>query len=584
MTEMMLDMMVPEACETACPGARNFYMAMLPLAPGDDESRRMDGHEDEGMGEMLDMLPLMCAHEDAMQCVGENAACESQDMRRLQKAINVSPSGRRLASHMSSNMDDHDDQDDQDSGMEGLLPLLGLCASCPNGVCPEDFDPMRGMMAMMMEACETACPGTVDFMMAMQAEELRLAMAPAPGDDEPRRMDGHEDQGMGDVLDMLPMMCDHEDIVECLGENMAACESGMQGRRLAGHNQDDLDDHDDHDDHDDGLGGLVSMLPLCATVGENMSDADMWAFMAVPQECEVACSGTRTFMSSMLPVISDNWLDMLPLVCDNVAVVTCMGENSDGICQMGDDDEEGFHAMLPLCSCQTECPNFIPGMAATDRLTNAMDNATKSDLLCPKESSVRCMAGQSSCIGDMSADNVSIIVDILDGCSSVWIPRPLAVAVSMELSVADPAAFVANPASQTAVEQGIAEAAGVDSSKVVATLSVARRLRQSDRRLQGTVNVDATVEADSADAVDALQTRVAAVTAETMATELNSALTAAGIEATVVVSDLVAEVAPPPQADGAVTTTPAADYSNSGAFRTTFFGGFLIAFATQFAA
>jgi len=195
----------------------------------------------------------------------------------------------------------------------------------------------------------------------------------------------------------------------------------------------------------------------------------------------------------------------------------------------------------------------------------------------------------------MPPDEITNITDILDDCSSVWIPRPLAVAVNMELSVPDPAAFVANPASKTAVEEGIAEAAGVQISKVVATLSVARRLRQSDRRLQGAVNVDATIEADSADAVDALQASVAAVTAETMAVDLNSALYAAGIEATVEVSNMVVEVAPPPERDGVVTTTTTTNTTTTtptnrfqsehgAAFRTTFFGGFLIALATQFSA
>merc|ERR1711865_868898 len=113
-------------------------------------------------------------------------------------------------------------------------------------------------------------------------------------------------------------------------------------------------------------------------------------------------------------------------------------------------------------------------------------------------------------------------------------------------TVADPAGFVANPASQAAVATGIASAAGVSIDKVDVTLTVARRLQNLNRRLQGgTVNVAATIEADSAGALASLTASVGAIPADTMTTSLNTQLEAAGIEA-ITVASLAAVDAPPP--------------------------------------
>jgi hypothetical protein len=119
----------------------------------------------------------------------------------------------------------------------------------------------------------------------------------------------------------------------------------------------------------------------------------------------------------------------------------------------------------------------------------------------------------------------------------------MSVVLTASLTVEDPAEFVSDPDSATAVAAGIAEVASVDVSAVSAVLSVASANRRlgSYRRLQGgSVNVEATIQAESANAVADLRESVASIPVANMAVALNSALEAAGMEVTVVVSSMVA--------------------------------------------
>lgn len=112
----------------------------------------------------------------------------------------------------------------------------------------------------------------------------------------------------------------------------------------------------------------------------------------------------------------------------------------------------------------------------------------------------------------------------------------------MGLSVAEPQAFVSDDASKTAVEIGLAASAGVVASSVDAVLTVAgRRLATRGRILQdGTVNVAATIVVADSAAAATVQTTVAALEPETMASSLSAALTEAGIESEVTVTTMTA--------------------------------------------
>jgi len=129
------------------------------------------------------------------------------------------------------------------------------------------------------------------------------------------------------------------------------------------------------------------------------------------------------------------------------------------------------------------------------------------------------------------------------------------VSLSMALTVDDPAAFVALPTSQAAVEAGIASAAVVDASTVSATLTVARRLQEDSRlrRLEGEVNVDAIIQVDDAAAASTLTDSVNMIEADEMASAVNNALTQANINAAVSVTQLEATHATHPQ--GAADTS-----------------------------
>jgi len=167
---------------------------------------------------------------------------------------------------------------------------------------------------------------------------------------------------------------------------------------------------------------------------------------------------------------------------------------------------------------------------------------------------------------------------------------PLSVTVAMALTVADPAAFVADQGNKRAVEQGIAVAAGVDESAVDAVLTVgSRRLQVAMRRMQdGTVNVEATVHAADAPALATLTTSLTEVDATLMTTHITTAFAANNIEGvTITVSSLADPVQAPTateayaaeEAAAAPATSPAppASGESAGAFQATLASGVLMA-------
>merc|ERR1712166_808187 len=171
-----------------------------------------------------------------------------------------------------------------------------------------------------------------------------------------------------------------------------------------------------------------------------------------------------------------------------------------------------------------------------------------------------------------------------DNCDTL-----MSVSLSMGITVADPAAFIANAASAGAVESGIAAAAGIDATNVNVVLSVApagRRLEdelRGSRRLQGAVNVEAAIQLPSAGALDT----IVSIDATEMTTSLNVALTAAGLEE-VTVNSLTAERG---AWDGVTASTAApltsqngTAASESGASSTgvTLVSSLLVAFSLQF--
>merc|ERR1711865_525336 len=110
---------------------------------------------------------------------------------------------------------------------------------------------------------------------------------------------------------------------------------------------------------------------------------------------------------------------------------------------------------------------------------------------CPNSAVVECVFASDACNATESLNRPNI----LDNCDTL-----MSVSLSMGITVADPAAFIANAASAGAVESGIAAAAGIDATNVNVVLSEApagRRLEdelRGSRRLQGAVNVEAAIQ------------------------------------------------------------------------------------------
>jgi len=230
----------------------------------------------------------------------------------------------------------------------------------------------------------------------------------------------------------------------------------------------------------------------------------------------------------------------------------------NGPCFPGDTDCTGQpRSYFKVVGCTTSCstpqpePSFSLGciqacgemppslndvcMAASPPLAESLDD------LCPIEGYVRCFVG---CLlpGPFNDVTRASTLPVLDQCGSAWTPRPLSVVMTMRLSVSDPAAFVADVTNQEAVQEAIAQVANVDGNRVEVTLSVARRLEAaSGRRAQGAVNVEATIRAENADAVPALEAALAAISAADVITALSNN----GVSA--LVAGISAVTAPPPE-------------------------------------
>lgn len=214
------------------------------------------------------------------------------------------------------------------------------------------------------------------------------------------------------------------------------------------------------------------------------------------------------------------------------------------------------------------------------------------NVLCPMEAHVDCFIAAAACVVANDPDMTK--PPMMDNCDV-----PMAVSVSMTLSVADPAAFVQNEASEGAVAAGIANSAGesVSAEDVQVDLSVARRLAsdlRNSRRLQtaGSVNVDATILAGAPDDVAAIQTTMGSVSAADLTTNINTALTDAGVSAEVTATAPTVELAaapasaPPlfPDDDaGTGTGTGGGDDSNYS-FRATLVPGLVLVLLAQFCA
>jgi len=204
------------------------------------------------------------------------------------------------------------------------------------------------------------------------------------------------------------------------------------------------------------------------------------------------------------------------------------------------------------------------------------------NVLCPTavEATAACFFNHTDCV--MTGEDENSRPSMMDNCNV-----SMAVTFNMELSVADPAAFVANAASQRAVEQGIADAAGatVVADDVDAVLSVGRRLAvdlRNSRRLQGTVNVDATILAGAPGDVAALETAMGSITADTLTTNINSALTAAGVTQTVTASSPVVAVAAAPASAPPASPPASGTGDDDSAFKATMVPSLLVALFAQF--
>lgn len=111
-------------------------------------------------------------------------------------------------------------------------------------------------------------------------------------------------------------------------------------------------------------------------------------------------------------------------------------------------------------------------------------------------------------------------------------PEPLPkVVLELTLTVADPQAFVDDPASTVAMTASVAEMAEVEESAVTVELSVGarRRLQEALRRLSGTVVVDAEIEAATEAAANAVSATLDEVSMDMWTNSTLTALEAAGV-------------------------------------------------------
>merc|ERR1719329_1413848 len=143
---------------------------------------------------------------------------------------------------------------------------------------------------------------------------------------------------------------------------------------------------------------------------------------------------------------------------------------------------------------------------------------------------------------DMVVDMIGMgFGDLIDGMLESMLTecdRPIpSVKMRMKMRVADPAAFVANRDSWTAVEKAVARQANVGEGDVEVELTVASDRRLADGRwLQsGGVDIDSTIHAETEDDVAGLAQNVGAIDSAALQSDMAEELQNAGVDAQVTV-------------------------------------------------
>jgi len=372
---------------------------------------------------------------------------------------------------------------------------------------------------------------------------------------------------------------------------------------------------------------MVAMQEICGEGGM----AGFLGSRLVSDECEAACPGARSMVMERVDSVDMGRRlqpeagGMLEWVCDNSDTVTCVVGAQLEACP--DNMLSGYSMVTHMCTpearlsmiagmlpgngtaCEAACNGALDLMgdatlfqvdlemglrpAGSRRLSGHDDDPPPSLKYLARLRQFWCGAGKSEVLTCTNAsascrmdggeddhdhddepepDSPETLVQQCD--------RPLAVTVSMALTVDDPTSFVQDPANKLAVEAGIANATGVDAGAVDAILTVARRLEEVQRRLQGAVNVDATIHTADPDAVATLQATVANVEADALTGAIAAAFQDAGISGNVSVTEIGEPgTAPTASAAAAAEVSANSEVSASGTPKATIASGILVIFA-----
>lgn len=356
------------------------------------------------------------------------------------------------------------------------------------------------------------------------------------------------------------------------------------------------------------------------------------AVIADPVTCMTACPGVMQIAVMFAPpTVSDRTVQMDTICGTDGAPLDCLVaslRNQTHAC-FGDADMGQLGQLRALCTadarlplmrgavsnataCDSACPGVFPvlghyeyvnqretfrirhtGRRLAGHGRDIIERHALMNALCPDSEVVECFFNTTRHAGTCTMlQNQPSRPEVMDSCNV-----PMSVTVSMALTVQDPAAFVANADSAMAVAAGIATAANVSAASVSVELSVARRLEEDlrgSRRLQGTVNADATILVQDAGDVSTLQATVSTIEPSVMATSLNTALSTAGIAGvTVEVTSLTAEAAAAPSAGASAAGAPSGTNNDgsatnvtrgedSAASKAAIFSSLLVALVAQF--
>merc|ERR1719223_2669711 len=148
------------------------------------------------------------------------------------------------------------------------------------------------------------------------------------------------------------------------------------------------------------------------------------------------------------------------------------------------------------------------------------------------------MGGMMDMVGDMIGMDFGDLIDGMLESMLTECDRPIpSVKMRMKMRVADPAAFVANRDSWTAVEKAVARQANVREGDVEVELTVASDRRLADGRwLQsGGVDIESTIHAETEDDVAVLAQNVGAIDSAALQSDMAEELQNAGVDAQVTV-------------------------------------------------